>query len=207
MKTRVEYGRQLDCHANGCTIPCSDNGEVFPWPEDQLGAPDFSKDIVNKHKFRWVRRLITSGNWTGADQNRDRSDTICPLCFPNMRYVANVTDGLVLGFDDGHYCLLIEPCHNGDVLITFTDAPTPDPVPDDDDEADAAFDADPGLGLASDQWLSRAEMEMKQVVGEWLRGVWHLVEDLRHVGYDPEENGEAEFWLYNRIGLLVDADT
>ena len=60
MSGRVEYGRQLDCLANGCDPFHSDHGQVSPWPTREFGVPgDTSTPIVlNGHAARWVTRVI-----------------------------------------------------------------------------------------------------------------------------------------------------
>jgi hypothetical protein len=73
MAERVEYGRQIDCEANGCKVRHSDDGYVFEWPLHDFGPPDLSEPpIVNGHACRWVQRHIPEwspliGEFAGAD--------------------------------------------------------------------------------------------------------------------------------------------
>jgi hypothetical protein len=135
----------------------------------------------------------------------DEYNPICDLCFPFVEYVGRISDELVVGKDViGRIMLFTEPCHNGGDLLRFEAPPTPDPVPADDDEAEAAFDADPDLSSRSSEWLKLARTEFtKMNFGADLRGAWRVVEGLRRVGYDPDEDGDVEVWLYDKIGRML----
>lgn len=64
----TEYGKQLDCKAEGCDPIHEDNGRVIEWSERHWGQPNFTKPaVVNNHACRWVVRTITYSKWHPAN--------------------------------------------------------------------------------------------------------------------------------------------
>ena len=63
---RVEFGRRLDCAAQGCDPLHADNGEVVPWIGQNV--PDTSDSpTVSNHAAVWVERTVTYSPWTHTD--------------------------------------------------------------------------------------------------------------------------------------------
>lgn len=163
------------------------------------GEPAGSIDEV----FDALDAAAASG-WGGRVETAATSTAVCEHCHPGHT-VAGTAAGLVVAVDrDGTWKLFVEPCHSGDLLVTFNQPPAPNPVPDD-DELD---ECDPELAQASFCWVDVAQHELDEMALAakfGLRGTWQLVNDLRRAGYDPDTDGDAGTWLYHRIGLVVAA--
>lgn len=104
---------------------------------------------------------------------------------------------------EARWVLIGEPCHNGDIVVSFDTKPLTDPLPEVlMDDADVSDD-DPRWD-AYDTWLETGREAMSNLLsGHDARSAWRLVEDLREAGYNPERDGDAEMWLYSRIGAVI----
>lgn len=127
----------------------------------------------------------------------------CDFCFADPDHLGEIANMYVIRHN-GNVTLVDSNGHNA--LVRFTTDPWPDPVPVDDDAAATAFEADPTLSERADRWLDEARDAMLSLsTGLDLRASWWFVRDLVDAGYDPDEDGDAELWLYDRIGRIVAA--
>lgn len=65
---RLEWGRVLDCEANGCDPVCPtypDESDVFPWNE-RYGEECPPVGRINGHLWKRVYRTVTKSPWYGG---------------------------------------------------------------------------------------------------------------------------------------------
>lgn len=132
---------------------------------------------------------------------------VCNQCFTEPE-TELVFGRFVLAHYSTAWSLFEQPCHSGDLIMTFgislgIPRPYPDPVPEDDHAADLAFAIDPSLSERSNVWIEHAErFEKRLIEGRDFRGAWGLVEEMKALGYNPDEDGFMGCWLYNQLGEL-----
>ena len=139
----------------------------------------------------------------------------CPQCFAGaIEHVRFSKDLAVVETKDG-WILLGEPGHKDDVIATLGESrPTPDPDPgntDDSPEAEASEDAfyetpeGEAQLEAGSTWLEHVSKTLTWSPELGPLGYWRLVQELISVGYDPEESGYPEIWVYDHLARLLEA--
>jgi hypothetical protein len=126
---------------------------------------------------------------------------ICTDCFPTSELIGHTTPDIAYATLGGLHVIITAPGHTGDIIGTFSQAPTPDPLEDLDDDA-TCDDSD---AAAADAWADAADASLNDLA-EHLGpvGCWSFINDLiEHAGYDPTSDGYVHMWLYDRCGQLA----
>lgn len=128
---------------------------------------------------------------------------ICELCFPGIEDFGEILPGSELRLAksaDGQWLLFVPPYEGDSVVITFKRKPYPDPFYGlTDDEIDALAKLNPLV----DEWVEHAE-QMRELAGRLgLRGSAEVVRAALEAGYDRDEHGYLEFWLYHLAGVAA----
>lgn len=139
---------------------------------------------------------------------RELDRFVCELCFPKAKAIGDIGH-FVLAETDLSYVLFEKPCHNGTLIAEWPkeDAPKPDPVT---DENEDDLNINEVFVYFADIWMSKAE-EFEKLINHqenWnVRSCWYIVESLKTDGYDPGNNGSVGFWLYDKIGKIIEEHT
>lgn len=146
----------------------------------------------------------------------DHQLRLCGQCFPHTEVIGQVAGRIALTYTsaaDGHdeQWALVDTGggHGDDTIIIFTGKPQPDPV-----EQHAAENGGETRDIPEhvwedwDRWHKQARRETAGIMdGYGLRGAWRLVQTLIEGGYNPDQNEDAELWLYHRAGLAAEQAT
>lgn len=156
---------------------------------------------------------ILSGMESGTAGTPDEQ-MLCDMCFGGDAVeLGEVVDGLYLVKAGGQYRLLVPPGHRGDDIFTFPSRPQADPLAgvdwDDLDRRERTgtlTDEEHRLIGESNGWVEEADEGMRGLTAALsLRGAADLYAAMVKAGYDPDEDGNAEMWLYGRCGQAADA--
>ena len=132
---------------------------------------------------------------------------LCSECFPTS-VVAGTIGNLALLVDEatGVFTLIPADGHADEVLHVFETAPRRDPISSSEAEEILNERSERGAALvaASNAWADEADKFMREFPRMELRGTHGFVENLIACGYDPEEDGYAEYWLYSACGAVVE---
>ena len=81
--------------------------------------------------------------------------------------------------------------------VVWTTTPIPNPF---EGKTDAEIDALPD----DEGWIEKAaDFQVTGSPDMCLTACWDLVEACRQSGYNPEEHGDAEWWLFHRMGVML----
>ncbi len=129
---------------------------------------------------------------------------MCEQCMAKTATIGEVVPGIFLVRATVQGCHM-EPNEFGlvesdDPFFTFSRTPTPHPYDGlSGDKVGARVELD-GLGPILD-WSKLAGGFSKRLLVELNVG-WRVVQACLKAGYNPDEDGDAALWLFNRMGVL-----
>lgn len=122
----------------------------------------------------------------------------CELCWPDATEHLQFAPGYALVSTAGRWLVVADQGHRDHHVITYDHQPAPDPLNDIADDTDI----DPADHDRFTTWLDAAN------TGQWNLGgpvaAWHLVEDMKRAGYDPDEDGHLHLWLFDQLGRQLE---
>ena len=139
------------------------------------------------------------------EQDVVAEDDTCLNCFPGAKERGRLTEDIVIIECDKGWFLVQEPLHTVDVVaILGPITPTIDPCLADVEEL-LEDDSEAGQALfeATRAWDRLVGENFTLLIGDNPRHIWYFVNDLIDVGYDPSEDGDAHFWIYNRVAEII----